>query len=88
MDTIEEEAALREQYIKPISIITIFFYPDQLTCISTNPINSEVNDHICLQWPWGSGAEQGLFVRGAKFNITRHNIYFNLLYMSYKTKPV
>jgi hypothetical protein len=84
LDTIEEEAALREQYIKPISIITIFFY---FTCIPTNPMNPKVNDHICIQWPWGSGAEQGLFVRGAKINITRYNICFNLLYMSCKTKP-
>ena len=32
--------------------------------------------------------ELELFVRGVKINIIRYNIYFNLLYMSCKTKPI
>jgi hypothetical protein len=35
-----------------------------------------------------AGARLELFVRGAKINIIRYNICFNLLYMSCKSKPI
>jgi hypothetical protein len=35
-----------------------------------------------------AGAELELFVRGAIINIIKYNIYFTLLYMSCKKKPV
>jgi len=39
-----------------------------------------------LEW-FHAGAELGLFILGAKINIIRYNICFNLLYMSCETKP-
>jgi hypothetical protein len=50
-----------------------------------------MNEHIGKGKQYGThllpGAELGLFVRRGKINIIKYNIYFNLLYMSCKTKP-
>jgi hypothetical protein len=47
-------------------------------------------NHGPLKWLWllHPGAKLELFVRGAIINIIKYNIYFTLLYMSCKKKPV
>ena len=57
-------------------IISIVIIDYSVQCIS---VSCSI---VCVR----ARAELGLFVREVKINITRYNIYFNLLYISCKTK--
>jgi hypothetical protein len=62
------------------------FQDDMMTVENDNLSRHDMRNNV-IKGLTQAGAELRLFIRGAKINITRYNICFNLLYMSCKTKP-